>query len=325
MRGSNWSEKEVSAAVTAYLKLYSAEKNGEKPVKSHIYNDLSKLHPNRTPKSFELKFQNISAVLHNENLPYCNGLKPRFNYQKLLRLVVLDQLDRTPIPSLEPHEILREKLSFLKNKGAIKADKKGTGKHGLALEEALGISANSSKKPDFMGIELKTKKDKSLQTLFSRTPSNYNYAIDKNDLFRKFAYQDPKRGRKALYTSFNNTPDSLGFYLATTDQKISVMHKNRELCSYEAEDIESALLSKHTRTAYIYITAKSSPPSFTINSVKYCQHPSIIRFLRLVREGKIYLDFTLSEKGEKIKDHGFLWRIKGDSINTLYLSNEDLI
>jgi len=65
-----------------------------------------------------------------------------------------------------------------------------------------------------MGIELKTKHDKTLQTLFSRVPSRYLACKDKKELVEKYGYFDEKRKRRALYTSFNNSPDSLGFYLA---------------------------------------------------------------------------------------------------------------
>ena len=38
-----------------------------------------------------------------------------------------------------------------------------------------------------------------------------------------------------------------------------------------------------------------------------------------------FLDFTLSLNSDKLKDHGFLWRIKPDSIDKLYLFNEEIL
>ena len=35
-------------------------------------------------------------------------------------------------------------------------------------------------------------------------------------------------------------------------------------------------------------------------------------------DGNIYLDFTLSEKEGRVKDHGFLWRVPQDAIANLY-------
>lgn len=56
----------------------------------------------------------------------------------------------------------------------------------------------------------------------------------------------------------------------------------------------------------------------------YCKWPSILNFLDLVNDGKINLDFTLSQKNGKIQDHGFLWRIKQESIEASYLSKKEV-
>src|SRR5262249_28372430 len=157
-------------AVHAYFELLKTDQDGQPINKAAIYRKLSRRFPQRRPKAFELKFQNISAILYEQRLPYCKGLKPRGHYQRLLRLLVLDHLNRSPLPAVEPKEILFAKLRELRALGSIPVTGKGSGRFGLAIERALGISPNSSKTPDFMGIELKTKHDATLQTLFSRTP-----------------------------------------------------------------------------------------------------------------------------------------------------------
>jgi len=43
----------------------------------------------------------------------------------------------------------------------------------------------------------------------------------------------------------------------------------------------------------------------------------------LVQVGRIYLDFTLSKIGDKVKDHGFLWRIPSSAITDLYLWSDN--
>jgi hypothetical protein len=41
----------------------------------------------------------------------------------------------------------------------------------------------------------------------------------------------------------------------------------------------------------------------------------------LVESGDVYLDLTLSDDGRGgCKDHGFLWRIKSEALDRLYLS-----
>ena len=105
---------------------------------------------------------------------------------------------------------------------------------------------------------------------------------------------------------------------------IGVSRKGAKVMEYNAEQIEEALLSKHSQTAFITVRPqkKGAVEKITIESMRYCKWPSILRFLTLVHEGEVFLDLTLSEKDGKVKDHGFLWRIRGESIERLYLYSE---
>ena len=49
-----------------------------------------------------------------------------------------------------------------------------------------------------------------------------------------------------------------------------------------------------------------------------------ITLFYLVDKGRINLDFTLSEKDGKIRDHGFFWRIQQEFIESLYLSRNEI-
>jgi len=135
----DWSEAEAKATIREYFSLLRAEQNGEATNKAALYRKLSKRYPQRTAKAFELKFQNISAILYELHLPYCSGLKPASNYQRLLKLLVLDHLDRSPLPPVEPHEILFKKLREVRARGPIPVSGKSTGRFGLAVERALGF------------------------------------------------------------------------------------------------------------------------------------------------------------------------------------------
>jgi len=324
MAKQGWPEKQVKAAVGAYFDLLKAQDEGDWQNKADIYRNLSDRFPDRSVKAFERKFQNISAVLYEENLPYCDGLKPCFNYQNLLRLVVLDHLKRSPVPVQEPHTILFRKLRELKRRGFLPVAARGSGRYGLTIEKNLGIPPNSSKSPDFMGIEIKTKCGQSLQTLFSKIPSRYTGVADKADLVSRHGYDDPARGRRALYTSFSSAPDSLGFRMKVRGDQLVVLHGGTELLEYDAEVLEEALLSKHSQTFFVALAGRKreGKEECRVESAVYCKWPSIIRFLRLADAGGIFLDFTLSQVGGRVKDHGFLWRIRSETLPKLYLKTE---
>ncbi len=228
MKNEPWSEKEITVAIDAYFQLMQAQQKGEPVNKTSIYRQLSAAHPGRSAKSFEYKFQNFSAVLYEEKLLYADGLRPMANYQAALRPMVLEVWRRVKQPAKKPIDILTEKLRRLRHRDYLPVKGAGSGRYGLTLEFYLSIPQNSSKTADFMGIELKTKHDKILQTLFSRIPSRYLAFKDKKELVEKYGYFDEKRKRQALYTSFNNSPDSLGFYLAPVKNRVVVNKKRIE-------------------------------------------------------------------------------------------------
>ncbi len=320
MKNKPWSEKEIAVAIDAYFQLIDAQQQGGSVNKASIYRQLSEAHPARSAKSFEYKFQNISAVLYEEKLPYADGLRPMTNYQAALKPIVLEYWHRFKQPVKKPIDILVEKLRRLRLKEYLLVKGAGSGRYGLTLEFYLSIPQNSSKAADFMGIELKTKHDKTLQTLFSRVPSRYLACKDKKQLVEKYGYFDKKRKRQALYTSFNNSPDSLGFYLAPMKNRVVVNKKRIELLEYDSEKLNEALLTKHSETAYVSVSSEKLPngkQGCRFDQILYCKTPSILRFIKMAKKGNIYLDFTLSMVGDRAKDHGFLWRVPRQAIGDL--------
>jgi hypothetical protein len=103
VRGTDWSEEEASLCVETYFEYLTLELSGQSFVKSHLYRALSdKI--GRTPKSIEMKFQNISAVLDVIGREWIRGLPPLANYQQMLaekisqHIGTLDNLPITPMP-----------------------------------------------------------------------------------------------------------------------------------------------------------------------------------------------------------------------------------
>ena len=294
-----WSDQEIGAAVTAYFVLLSAQAEGKPTNKAAIYRQLSAAHPARTAKAFEYKVQNISAVLYEGKLPYADGLRPKEKYQAALKPAVLNHLKQIDFEKQSPIGVLVGKLRRLRSRDYLPVHGKGAGRYGLSLEHYLSIPQNSSKEADFMGIELKTKYGKTLQTLFSRVPSRYLACKDKNQLLEKFGYYDDKRGRQALYTSFNNTVGSLGFHLVPKNNRIVINKRKVEILEYDDSVLEDAILSKHNETAYISVSInrrKNGDTRCRFDQLLHCTTPSLFRFMRMADDGNVYLDFTLSEK-----------------------------
>lgn len=75
---NHWTEKELKAAVQAYIQMHSDEENGIPFVKKQIYAKLSKQF-GRTEKSYEYRMQNISYVYSLIGRNWVSGLKPAKN------------------------------------------------------------------------------------------------------------------------------------------------------------------------------------------------------------------------------------------------------
>lgn len=80
----HWSDSEVEAAVADYFQMLQLELTGHKYNKTIHRRELMTQLNGRSDGSVELKHQNISAVLIEMGIPYIDGYKPRFNYQRSL-------------------------------------------------------------------------------------------------------------------------------------------------------------------------------------------------------------------------------------------------
>jgi len=78
-----WTEREISISVEAYLLMLRIQQSGAKPDKGvirAIY--LPQLRGTRTPGSWDRRMCNISAVFVEFGLPYVKGFKPLKNVGK---------------------------------------------------------------------------------------------------------------------------------------------------------------------------------------------------------------------------------------------------
>ena len=90
--GEDWSDAEVQATVGTYFDMLRLEAQQQHYVKTEFNAALRQQLQGRSKGSVELKFQNISAVLHGLDLPFISGYKPRSNAQLLLRQTVQQYL-----------------------------------------------------------------------------------------------------------------------------------------------------------------------------------------------------------------------------------------
>ena len=86
--GEDWSAAEVQATVASYFDMLGLEAAQQRYTKAEFNALLRQKLQGRSKGAVELKFQNISAVLHGLELLFISGYKPRANAQLLLRQAV---------------------------------------------------------------------------------------------------------------------------------------------------------------------------------------------------------------------------------------------
>lgn len=92
MSRKDWSRKEVEATVQDYLSMLSSWLAGTPFSKAAHRRALLPLLDERSEKSIEFKYMNISAALIDANFPYIPGYAPLYNYQGLVTEVLAEVL-----------------------------------------------------------------------------------------------------------------------------------------------------------------------------------------------------------------------------------------
>jgi len=74
-----WTDEELVASIIAYKELLSSESSGGTMVKADVYRKLAEQFSTRSPKAFEFRMQNISAVYESLGRARVKGLAPARN------------------------------------------------------------------------------------------------------------------------------------------------------------------------------------------------------------------------------------------------------
>ena len=230
-------------------------------------------------------------------------------------------------------------LDEISNKGFVRSlAKRSDSGVGETLEHLLGISRNSSKAPDFKGIELKASRRKigtrlsaNRSTLFSLVP-NWKLSVCKSgsEILDKYGYETEKGG-KALQVTLSSTPNPQGLFLLLDEKDSAIENVHRasghdeKVVLWRLDDLHSSLSKKHKATFWVKAEArlKNDHEEFHYNEVVSTSRPLVQNFGPLVSAGKIQMDYTFSEKTRGdgslyTRDHGYLWKIRPADLHLLF-------
>ncbi len=219
-------------------------------------------------------------------------------------------------------DVLVARLAAITQLGYLPSLRRGDTGVGFTLESALGIAANSSRSPDFMGIEIKSSRSNKTAalrgvsskrvTLFAKTPS-WGPNESRRGLLDRHGYFDSD-GRWSLYMSiYAGRPNPQGWRLVPQEERgrLASQRFERDEVWWPYSDLEAALTAKHKQSAFVtaHAVVRDGREHFWYDHVTMCQSPNIKNLLSIIAERDLSVDFAIHRLPDGgARDHGFLFR-----------------
>ena len=230
-----------------------------------------------------------------------------------------------------------ELLEMLKSKTGnqfIQSIRNGSTGIGATLETILGISSNSSKAPDFKGIEIKASRQDPTKTaaknrvnLFSQVP-NWKSSPVGSAINMLNVYGYDAGGRQQLYCTLDAVKPNSQKLMLTVDessQLLSTIERvgitDKLLMVWALSQLKSRLNEKHPESFWVKAETKliSGKEHFKYYRVIHTSKPIISNLDYLLADGTVTLDLTMSRKTENtIRDHGYLFKIWPKNFSALF-------
>lgn len=226
---------------------------------------------------------------------------------------------------------LLDKLREVASRGWIKTVTAGDTGVGATLEHCLGIQTNSSRKPDYKGIELKTKRttrlrDKTRSNLFAQV-ANWDISTLKSSAQILDTYGYFRNSAQRLNCSVSSlSPNSQGLMLKI-DEQADLLHeihlsngKPQDVVSWKFEVLRDRLLTKHNETFWIGANSSviNGDEHFQYKKVLYTRNPFSSIFHTLCDQGVITVDHLIKREDGAVKEKGPLFKIKPSNLGLLF-------
>lgn len=256
----------------------------------------------------------------------------RIDIERLLKSKIVNPLQDlvTQIKSIS-NFVADELLGLLRKvakMGPVPAMLKADTAIGRTLEKLLGIDINSSKKPDYKGIEIKSFRDErsNRKSLFAQVP---DWSLSKfkssAEILNNFGYS---RGTdyKLYCTVSTLVRNSQGLKL-NMNTKINQVLENSDKTGigdfvvWALETLHKRLLEKHNETFWIAADSLQieGVEHFQYKKVEHTKKPMVSQFDILLEQGIITLDHLIKRTATgKVVEKGPLFKIKPTGLGLLF-------
>ena len=237
--------------------------------------------------------------------------------------------------NFEESEIATELLNKLKTiakKGYVKSVVNSDTGIGRTIESLLGIKMNSSKSPDYKGIELKSFRDSrnNRKSLFGKTPDwELSKFKSRVEILDAFGYWE--KGVFRLYNTIRGTGrNAQGLILKIEDKKDWLVENSDrpeigDFLVWKLETLRKELLKKHKETFWIRADSKIEDNNeyFHFTEVEHTKNPMIDKFEILVETGAITLDYPIKRMPDgNVIDKGCNFKLKSNCLDLLFPPSE---
>lgn len=306
--------------------------------KASIYRPVTK---NGDPRIWFYGLTKIADANDVIAITYFDGNFQVFNLTKLDVESLINSSIQNPFKDLifeinsTENEIAFELLAMLRkiaNGGPIPSMVDADTSVGRTLETALGIDINSSKKPDYKGIELKSFRNSrtNRKNLFAQVP---DWGLSKfkssAEILDAFGYE---RGTdfKLYCTVSALTRNSQGLNMRI-DNDIKQLIENSDkpevgdFVVWTLEKLHNRLNAKHKETFWVEAesTRIGGREHFQYTLVEHTKKPITSQFNLLIDQGIITLDHLIKRNAKgKVVEKGPLFKIKPKGIELLFPPSE---
>ncbi|EDP99846.1 MvaI/BcnI family restriction endonuclease [Shewanella benthica] len=221
---------------------------------------------------------------------------------------------------------LLAKLKVLAKK-PLRAIMEGNAAIGLSIESALDIEANSSKLPDYKGIELKSGRgNKTRTTLFAQV-ADWGLSTCKSSATILDKYGYAREDNFKLYCTLStNKANSQGlkFEFDREKDELNEVHSDgAHVATWTGRLLRQRLKEKHAET--FWIEAKSERiegvEHFYLLSVVHTKSPLLSQLMPLIESGVITMDHLIKRTGgakPKVAEKGPLFKINKRDLSLLF-------
>jgi hypothetical protein len=313
---------------------------GFKTIKSQasLYRPVTK---NGDPRIWFYKMTKIADANDIIAIAYYNNSFQIFNLTQLDIETLINSSIQNPLQDLikeinyTENEVALELLGMLRkiaSAGPIPSMVDADTSVGRTLETALGIDINSSKKPDYKGIELKSFRNSrtNRKNLFAQVP---DWSLSKfkssAEILNNFGYER-EEDFKLYCTVSAITRNSRGLNLRI-DNDIKHLIENSDkpeigdFVVWTLDKLHNRLKEKHKETFWVEAesTRINDREHFQYKLVEHTRKPITSQFDLLIDQGIITLDHLIKRNSKgRVVEKGPLFKIKPKGIELLFPPSE---